>query len=264
MITLKDDARSIVETDKKYVIKRYKNLSKQENKALIRKLKIGKSLSIDGLITPIDYTLKNGKLDEIYYPYFEGVVFGDLLNQSGLTLPLDVIVDYYEKIEKIVKECHSQEEKIIIPDLLTGGNVLYNPETKAVGIVDYDDCQVGKYETDSISDFIYNKNTAFLLHSPKYYRKGLYSENIDMFSIYTGFIYFATKMNLPKVPFLKQDLDQYLQMVGFNGTSAAQKIKKICDPRQDNPYLEESFKELRDNFTLTASSPGKPRVLVKK
>lgn len=261
---LKDDYRSLVETDGEYVVKRFKYLEREENNQLFGKLEIGTKIKIEGLVTPIGFTCKNGKVDEVYYPFVSGRNFADLLSESGFNLPLDVIIDYMENIERIVQLGHSQEQKIIFPDLLTEGNILYDEGTGKVNIVDFDGLQVGNYESGGISDFIFNSNTSSLLLSSKYYRDGLFTKNVDLFSIYVYLVYYSTKMRLPADPQLKENLLDHLSIAGILGTDAGQKIMNLFNPQQDNDYLGDSFRQLKENYILTDSVPKQPRQYVRK
>lgn len=264
MEILKDDFKVLVQTDGKYVTKKFKNLSLNANKDLEGKLEIGKSLKIKGLVTPIDYTFRNGRVDEVYYPYIKGRSFADLLNESGVNLPLDVVTKYFEKVEEVIKAGHAQDEKIIFPDILTNGNILYDEGTGEVNVVDFDGLQVGKYECQDVCDLVFTDYTCSLLHNSKYYDKDLFTENLDMFSMYMGLFYYTTKFNLTRDPDFVRDFPGYLNFTGLLQTEVGQKMLKAFNPRQDNPYLEGSLKQLRDNYTLTESRPGYPRQYIKK
>lgn len=211
------DKTQTVIRDGNYVVKKYENLSKQDYKILRNKLEIGKALTpIKGLVTPIDFVLDGNKVKESYYPYIEGIDFADYSNQSGVNLPLDIITDYIYKLENLLKECH--KEDIILPDFLTGGNILYNPVTKEINAVDYDGMQVKGLHSFGISDFIYKPHNVTLLRGQKYYRNGLYTKNVDIYSLYVAFFYYSTKINIPKDPNLKNTLPSHLRTSNLLGT----------------------------------------------
>lgn len=95
------------------------------------------------------------------------------------------------KVCNAIEECH--KNKIVNPDLSSGGNVLYHQGTKKVYLTDYQDMQVGEIATHAISDFI--AIDPILLKS-KYIHGDRYSPNIDLYTLAIRYFYYTTKLNL--------------------------------------------------------------------
>lgn len=89
---------------------------------------------------------------------------------------------------------------MVFPDLLSGENILYNPNSKKISLLDYDGIQIENLTAFGMSDFIFKTHNTQLFHNSKYYKNGLYAKNIDLYSIYAIFIYYTTKLNMPKDP----------------------------------------------------------------
>lgn len=249
--------------DGSYVVKKYDNLSKQDYKILRQKLEIGKGMKpIEGLVTPIDFITDGNKVKESYYPYVEGINFADYINKNGVNLSLDIICDYIHKLENLLKKCHCED--IILPDFLTGGNLLYNPITKKINAVDYDGMQVKELPSFGISDFIYKPHNIVLLRGQKYYRNGLYTKNIDVYSLYIAFFYYTTKFNIPNDPDLKNTLYSYLKTTNLLGTTISKKMLDIYNLKVDNSYFDEDILKIGSQYELSNNMPGMPRVFIRK
>lgn len=262
---LKNDDKSYVWTDGEYVYKQPLNLSKTESKELRGKLELGMSLDVEGLVTPVDFTARGWRIDEIVYPFVSGIDFYDLARKRDL--PLEDVIAYFESLENVVKTCHNHD--IIIPDLENTANQMYDPQTGKIHLVDYDGLQVGSYKSGGIrgfggiGSFLRAPGTRVLINTPKYYQNGLYTTNLDMLSLDLLFMYFTTGFLFSTDPRLKDNLDGYLDLFGLSHTSAGNKMKDLFNLRCDNSYLEESFGELR-NYTLVDSESDGLKEFVKK
>lgn len=172
-----------------------------------------KFAKIKGLIRPIDYTLDGNSVKERYYPYVEGMSFANHLNNHNRNVPSNIIIDYIMSVEKTIRDCH--EAGMVFPDLLSGENILYNPNSKEISLLDYDGIQIEKLPSFGMSDFIFKPHNTQLFHNSKYYKNGLYTKNIDLYSIYVTFVYYTTKLNMPKDHNLNYNLEGYLKSVNL-------------------------------------------------
>lgn len=260
---LKQDDITTIIRDGSYVVKKYNNLSKKENKILRQKLERSETLSsIEGLVTPLSFSLNGGKVEEIYFNFVEGINFADFLNENGLNVSLSIVTDYILSLEALVKKGH--EYNVVFPDLLTGGNVLYDVNNKKIYALDYDGLQIEDLPSFGISDFICKPHNTSLLHSQKYYRNGLYTKNLDLYSIYVAYLYYTTKLNAPRDPRLKETLSGYLKSANILQTEAAQKILDIYNLSKDNRYLDDDLRKIEEKYYLSENVPGCMKTFIRK
>ena len=124
---------------------------------------------------------------------------------------------------------------------MTAGNVLYNPLNRKIYALDYDGLQIENLSCNGVSDFIYKPHSMSLLHSSKYYKDGLYTKNLDIYSIYVTYIYYTTKLNLPKDPNLKNNIEEYLRVANIFDTNISEKVMDIYNLKADNRYLDQDL-----------------------
>lgn len=251
--------------NEKLLAKRFIGLNDIERRKKFERYEYAKDIkNISNISLPIDIL----ETEKGFCGYIENIIpgthenklinFGDFVNNHKYDLKLSDIVAYILKCASIIDECH--KNKIVIPDLSTGGNVLYNTDNKEVHFIDYQDMQVGDIKTNAISSFILLDR---VLKLEKYYSNGLYSPNIDLYTLAVRFFYYATKINVPRAS-IEYNIDQLLEMSGIQDTLFAECMRTLYNPNTDNMDIKDAIIELGNNYELTKFKQGEVRRLIKK
>ncbi|MCM1053840.1 MAG: hypothetical protein NC483_07710 [Ruminococcus sp.] len=244
------------------IAKRFQHLNDYQRRCLLEKYNYAKEIGpIEGLNLPIDLLETEKGICGYIEPKIgeEYCNFVDYYNLHNNEITLDAITKYILAVCTIVEACH--KHNIVNPDMATGGNVLYNSENGNVLLSDYHDMQVGNLRTDNISSFV-----AFdpILSTPKYFNGGLYSKNIDLYTLAIRYFYYATKLNVPKTRAVHGDMEYLLNIAGISSTLFADCFRALFNPNIDNLNIEEAIKELNDSYIISEFKPGVPRRFLKK
>lgn len=253
------------------------NASQKDKKQLPKKLKkiysFAQSIGeIEHVSLPVDQVLSNNRICGFIENQIPGVKeqetkqFTDYYNAHRYQITIEEITDYFLSLADIVEECH--QHQIVIPDLSSTGNVFYNSNTKRVDLVDFHDMQLGNIKTDTISGSIASDP---VLMQPKYYRNGIYSPNIDYYTLAIRYFYLITKINIPDsrlVNFYNNDSDNdvedYLSATGISETAFGECMRDLYNPTHDNQDIREAIQELAQEYDLSPFEIGRPRKLIKK
>ena len=193
----------------------------------------------------------------------EGVPFSDYLKNARETVTLQEIIHYICTLERVVKICHHHCPSMVFPDIASHGNVLYNPKTKTVGIVDYDGNQISTIADTNISDYIYEPFYSLVTQS-KYLKNNRFTSNIDILSLITLFLHYTTNSNLGTIYKENNNIDQFIHQLGLTGTQFADCIKLVLDPNGKNRYISESLEELDKQYILISNTSCGGRTFMKK
>lgn len=96
----------------------------------------------------------------------------------------------YKKLESVVKKGHTLG--VVFPDLCTASNIFIS-RIGHFSLTDYDGFQIDDYPTFSISSIIYDRNKVF---NPKFYNNGLFTEELDKYSLMILFLQELSSLNL--------------------------------------------------------------------
>lgn len=243
------------------IAKKYNFINQELLQTNIQKIILANQYQwINGLVAPLDYLQLEDGIMGFVMQKKNARPFPDFYNKSVDGPTLEDIVDYIVKVERILKKCH--QEDMFFPDLASG-NVLYNPQTKEVFIIDYDGAQIRSLKTGDISNIIYNTNKE-LLESGKYYPEKRYNKNIDIFTLVVRFFYYATKVDIGKNLKAGLSLDEIFDLVNLQDKRIRDIIRMVYDRSVDNSYVGEALQELNSNYSLTKKVLGRPRSFVRK
>ena len=161
--------------------------------------------------------------------------------------------DLYLKLEKIVKSAN--RNGVIIPDLCSINNVLIDSSDK-IHIIDYDDMQVGSIDADCLSS-IYSLSNL----SEKYYKDGLFNDNLDKKSLLYMYLKITFNMNPDVIQKLtyKKDGSKLIKYLGIKDYDIKNKIGSYFNDEVDNDYLGYTTMQIADRYDLSCS-----KKLVKK
>lgn len=191
--------------------------------------------------------------------------FSEFFNASHENQTIETISNYFYKLEKIVKK--GNEQGIVFPDLLTYGNVRYNPKTDDITLLDYDGYQIKDFPTWDMSSLLHPEiNTC--LFQKKYLKKNRFTNNVDKLSIALEFLLYSTNFNIAnhysKIEKIKE-INLILDFVGLDDNSIRYKMLKLFDTKEDNEYLEEDLLRIADMYRLEQHNEmPKYRKFVKK
>ena len=157
----------------------------------------------------------------------------------------------YLKAEKIVKEANKQG--IIMPDLLSSNNVLITKDDQ-IEFVDYDDMQIGPYQTEVINGYyIAEDNSGISIPnlSDKYYTKNMFNNNIDKKSLL--YLYLENTFGItPDVVEKLGNNKKLMQFLGINDECIMNKFGVFFDdnPKVDNEYLGSTTIDIANKYEL--------------
>ena len=182
------------------------------------KLKKRDSLTeLSELVLPEEVTVNQDGIVKGYYtPVRKEKNIKQLLEESE---NIELVTNYFEDLCDAIDKLH--EKNIVVPDLITEENVLYDPETRKVLFIDYDGMQVGNTPTNAISSKLCYKTNKVLQTSKYRNCLGLYTKELDSLSLVTGYFYHITGINLASVLLFQElvknenDEEYYLKIHNF-------------------------------------------------
>ena len=252
--------------DDELLAKRFVRMKDYEKKDRLRRYEHAKTVTdLDELSLPVDILETErgfcGYIEKIIPGMFDGNLetYSDHYNKHSHDITLDDITAYMSKVCSAVDKCH--KNGIINPDMASNRNVLFNPKTRDIHLIDYHDMQVGNITTEAISSFI---SFDPIIRSEKYYKNGIYTPNIDLYTLAIRFFYYATKIDVPRSSEHHYNIEELLDMAGISDTSFAECMRTLYNPRIDNLDIRESITELSENYKLSEFRRGHIRKLIKK
>ena len=140
---------------------------------------------------------KDGMFKAYTISGFDGIDLSKHFHTMGFfeqMLP-EVYTKVYRRIENVINDAN--KEGIVFPDLCSYGNILYNPRTGSLALIDYDGLQVGDDRSIIyLSDALGNSSQ---YNNPKYKRNGLYTSELDKKSLIIHYFANAFDINLSEV-----------------------------------------------------------------
>jgi len=166
---------------------------------------------------------------------------------------IELITNYFEDLCDAIENLH--KKNIVVPDLITEENVLYDPENRKILFIDYDGMQVGNNPTNAISNKLcYRTNQ--VLRTQKYRTNtGLYTEELDNLSLVTGYFYHITGINLSSI-LLFQELVQ-------NEEREEEYFSKICSFFKSLGIDDIDIISSLTNYFLSHKKNQKPKEIIR-
>lgn len=243
---LKDTERVLVVREDDKVIKSFKNLTEEQNEILLGKLELKEKFKdIKGIVVPEDYTLKNGFVDEIQTQFID---LPDFYSSTGTSLLSFEVISYcMENLNYVLKQGH--KNGMVFPDFPSKGNIKYNPQTFEIFLLDYEDNQIDNFPTGVICPTLV-KNP--LMKSKKYFNKGLYTKEVDIYNMALRWYSLCTGWKLDAEIF-RQGLtcSQALENAGIFNEELIMKFTKCFLKNYSNSYFDGDFMDMYIDYELT-------------
>lgn len=241
--------------DNNLLLKKFKKLDLKKEEYLLKKYEYAKKIGrIEGLSLPIDIFNPQDRIEGFIEEIIPGtlekttVSFEEYWKNSFRRLSLIDINKYMLQVIDIVDKCH--KVGIINPDLSGNGNVLFDKRTQKVYMTDYHDMQVLDIPSNNLSKNIYYDT---ILYSPKYKKNGLWTNNIDLFTLAIRYLYYTTGYNILMIENTPFPAGKYLEIinnVGLWDTKFKDLLLSLYDNYSQNLELKEAILELEENYYL--------------
>ncbi len=254
---LKENFRVKVIKEGNFVIKKYKSLSNEDNKILLAKLEVKDKFSdVEGIVLPVDYTMVNGKVNEMIIPYIDKPNFYVSLTHPVYDLKTIALV--MENLQNLIKQ--GNDRGLIFTDFISEGNLRYDPLTHKPFIIDYDGYQVDNIPATAISGYLQVPQ----FRTKKYYKNGLYTRNTDLMQLLLRWYSLCTGLD-----FLKTGIPNVSNAMGLANLSDKTMIShfnKLFLDRYDNDDLAGEFMRIYKDYEVVPIIPGisKLRLFIKK
>lgn len=253
---LKDNKRINIVRENDVVIKRFKNLTPEQNKMLLGKLERKDELKgIKGFVVPFDYQVKNGKVEEIYTQYVKLPDFfrPDLAPKD---FTLEVISKCFDNLNKTLKQAH--EKDVVFLDFTSDGNVKYNPKTFETYIMDFEDCQIGNNISFACSMHLVNTPVC---NFPKYRNGMQFTKNADIFLLVLRWFNMCTQVQL-NYDFMSPE--EMLMMMNMNDPEIVRKVILCFSQFGNNEYFDGDFMRIFKEYKMEEYSYDIGRAFVKR
>ena len=246
MKELKNNERLLVETDEKYVIKHYRQLSNFENELILSKLELKNEFSsISGLITPLDYTVHNGKISDVYTKYIDLPDF--FVSSEHPMIDFKTITEVCENLYQLLTQLANKG--LICTDLTSWGNLKYDPKTFMPYILDYEDHQIKEYPSCRISYHINHP----ICQTFKYCRDGLYDKNINSLQLLLRWYSLCTSLDFYKTS--AGNMSMAYTLVNLTDQEMIEHFNKLFNTAVDNDDLTGTFRTFYDKYDLEKMIP---------
>lgn len=185
---------------------------------------------------------------------------------TNLSLPermdLERYNNLYRRLERIVKK----NKDIVFPDLCTCDNIFIDGNN--IELIDYDGLQIGKYKAASMSTSMHEEKYNYYV--PKYWKKDLFTKNLDKKSLII--LYFLTTFNidLTKVGFINPitkipiSLEEMFNIIGLEDYEMYDKVSKIFNDNVDNEYLGESVEKISKDYKMIVYPENRNGIYLKR
>ena len=202
-----------------------------------------------GIITPCEAVYLDKRFVGYTMPYFNGVSIFDAYESGYFNNSLYKFAEFFYKLEKIV----INNDKIVFPDLLSDGNIMVNAHDN-IGIIDFDDLQVGDYPTPTISSGLGNRN--IYLNSKKYMDGLLYSKELDVKSLI--YLYFNLVFHID-LSIVDDGIDYFHKRIileeifadsCIDDNDLIDKVLRLYDDDDNNLYMGDTLFRLAEKYFL--------------
>ena len=189
------------------------------------------------------------------YKYFYTMGFFDQMLPENYT-------KIYRRIESAIVEAN--KEGVVFPDICSEGNVLYNPRSGSIALVDYDGFQIGEdrsivYLSEALGDRKQYDN-------PKYSNNGLYTSELDKKSMIIHYFANAFDVNLSMVG--KKDpitgcmvtVDGEMDKIGIYDSEIRDVVKTAFSDKGSNGSIVEAVSKFDYEDSIFLTKGGKTLV----
>lgn len=176
-------------------------------------------------------------------------------------------VNFFNKLENIVKKGHSLG--LVFPDLCTHSNIFIS-RMGHFSLIDYDGFQIEDYFSFSISSAIYNR---YKILKPKFYNNGLFTEELDKYSLMILFLQFLSNLDLSSIDTINPEPNEILttrDLADYINLDDEEIIKMIEDTLsidREGIYVSNVVKAIAskyDLFVYQENNGEYARMLMKK
>ena len=245
---------------------RFKHLSDYDKKMFVKKYEYAKGIDeIKGLIIPFDIL----ETEKGFAAYIEKNIYEGLDRDSYMAF-----ADYYnahheitlDKISQYIYNCaevanQATKAGIVIPDMPTGGNVLYNPESDDALFLDYHHMQVGDIPAEAVNSFVASDP---ILYTPKYSSRDMWKEELNSYMIAIRYFYYSTKLSIPRNLANGSELDDLIYHAGAKDSPLGDYLKIVYDQNKKNEDISEVITEMNNNYVISEYKTSQSRSFIKK
>jgi len=219
-----------------------------------RKLQLADDIRDESvIITPDEVAVDDEKYVKGFYYDYDSTP--SALDFFATNPSEDEVNRFFLNLSNAVEKCH--DKKVVAPDL-NFGNILYDRNTGKISYIDYDGLQIGRVPTNVINSDIFYKQNPVLRKSKYSAPGGLYSKEIDTFSILVGYLAKTKGLNISSLPEfqklsgVERDDEEYmllrekcletLDSIGINDRELADGYISLFSNKQVNPEPKKLIK----------------------
>lgn len=230
---------------------------------LYKKLQLSNSISDSSVVTPDGMYMNKDGLVGYTVPFVDLKSFDYYLSGSK---DLDFITDSFIAVANAVKNLHN--ESIILPDLASPSNILFDPETKLVKFIDYDGLQIQDLCSFNISSVMFFGTNLFFYNS-KYYNfdNNIFTSDFDKASLLALYLLYTVNTRLAEYDYrfispdkenrkwsMKDGAINYLfDYNGIKSSPLEDDIRRVYSNDIENKFLNSSIEEMRKAYTIDFS-----------
>ena len=230
---------------------------------LCKKLLLSNSINNDNVVIPDSMHMRKDDLVGYTVPFVNLKSFDYYLSNSK---DLAFITDSFIALSNGVKKLH--KDSIILPDLATPSNILFDPVTKLVKFIDYDGLQIQDLCSFNTSSTMFFGINLFFFNA-KYYNidNDIFTSDFDRASLLALYLLYTVNTRLAEYDSrfftfdkenrkwnMKEKAINYL--LDFNGIKSSpleDDIRRVYSNDVGNKFLNSSIEEMRKAYTLDFS-----------
>lgn len=191
------------------------------------------------------YDKKSNKFIASRIPYIDGVDYKHV--DTTTTTDLKTLCNTHIRLENFLQK--ADKYRIVLPDYATLDNLIIDGDGN-FHFIDYDGLVIKENKSFSVSSSIQTP----LINTPKYYKDGFFTQELNIFSHYVVFFLDVVHANLTKIgqetPNGRITFDDFFECIGLEDYDIQNKIWKLFQPNRKNEYLGEDLVHLQENYNL--------------
>lgn len=193
---------------------------------------------------------------------YQYVNLPDLASFFSDTVTMDEVTGFYIALSELTDRLY--DRKVIVPDLITSSNLLYDKENKKIRLIDYDGMQIENIPTNVISHTLRYKQNP-VLRSSKYFNcNGTYTKEINTMSLLVDYLYRLTGINVADNPDfqgissleangmsldkVKDKIRELFNSIGIDDKEIVNGYINVFSAKQDNPEAKKLIKRFANNY----------------
>ncbi len=226
-------------------------------RSLYSKLRQSSQLDVEEVVLPKAMYMDGDRLMGYSVLYFDMISLDDFLKENH---DIETINDIFYRLGDVVKKANSQG--IIMPDLGNANNILIDPKTKEIKLIDYDGLQIKGANSFSISKLMSGSDNP-IFKASKYFNSFsmLFSKEFDKATLLALYLYYTTKTNVTQfgrddfetrgcmIKLKQESLDRYLSEIGLKDSPLEEDVNLLY-MNADNHYLNTGIKRLVKDYKL--------------